>query len=218
MNRPVPRPRQPKIRMKSIAAGTDPGTDHPVIVTTGGKGIIVRKKNRKKQQQLYVAVPAMVAESGIVFSNSVNVKVIMVGVSVNMKIIVTVMVSGEGTIGDMVASVIPVGVVMIVLFKMPVVSMEHGYQILANLTVDFAHVIPAGVAAIVRLKTLAAGMDIGIHGIITEPAGVSVNTAGRGMIVPRIIPVAGMEVGINRGITVPAGVPVIPAGAVLIAL
>ena len=31
--------------MKSIAAGPDPGTDHRVIVTTGGKGIIVRKKN-----------------------------------------------------------------------------------------------------------------------------------------------------------------------------
>ena len=43
MNRPVwpQRRRLPKIRMTSIAAGTDPGTDHPVPVIMVGVGMIV---------------------------------------------------------------------------------------------------------------------------------------------------------------------------------
>ena len=55
--------------------------------------------------------------------------------------------------------------------------MEHGAG-------QVVIVNPAGVAVIVRLKTLAAGMEHGHHGIITIPAGVTVKPAGAGIIVP----------------------------------
>ena len=78
--------------------------------------------------------------------------------------------------------------------------------------------IPAGVAVIVRLKTLVAGMEVGVNRKITVPAGVSVMVTGAAVIVPRITRMiaAGMDIGINRGITVPAHVPVISAGAGII--
>ena len=109
MNRPVwpQRRRPPKIRMMSIAAGTDPGTDHPVIVTTGGKGIIVRRKNPN---------PANPPQSITNPKKPLPPKAEMRNV-----IIVDI-----GAVGD-----VPV--------------------------------IPAGAAAIVRLKTLAAVME---HGMV----------------------------------------------------
>ena len=45
-------------------------------------------------------------------------------------------------------------------------------------------VMLVGAETIVRLKTLVAGMEHGFNRIITEPAGVPVDPAGAGIIVP----------------------------------
>ena len=106
--------------------------------------------------------------------------------------------------------VLPAGVEAIVhkVPVRPVTIMESG-------VVHTVPAIPAGAAAIARLKILAAGMEHGINGIITEPADVPVIPVGVGVIAqnPLGLPVSITGYGMQTPTTPMAdSVNVIPAG------